>query len=137
MSGKATNQELSQFECGGQVQKSNKIATVFDLGSRLTFTSSLDTSEGKIVRFTLKNSSSLVLSKTCPDFGSDSVNFSRVNSCYCIHAQKFNASDTILDLLINLKHHVDGFVGLINLKLRLRGHIHVALSPKGYCEIFQ
>ena len=47
-----TDQELSQFECGGQVRKSNKIATVFDLGSRLTLTSSLDTSEGKIVRFT-------------------------------------------------------------------------------------
>src|SRR6266436_8028501 len=68
-----TDQELSQFECGGQVRKSNKIATVFDLGSRLTLTSSLDTSESKIVRFTLKNSSSLVLSKIAPGLGSDST----------------------------------------------------------------
>src|SRR6266481_3161630 len=75
-----TDQELSQFECGGQVRKSNKIATVFDLGSRLTLTSSLDTSEGKIVRFTLKNSSSLVLSKIAPGLGSDSTNFSRVTA---------------------------------------------------------
>src|SRR6267378_1134837 len=72
--------QLSQFECGGQVRKSNKIATVFDLGSRLTLTSSLDTSEGKIVRFTLKNSSSLVLSKIAPGLGSDSTNFSRVTA---------------------------------------------------------
>src|SRR5882724_809522 len=43
------------------------------------FTSSfIDASEGKIARFTLKNSSSRVPSKISPGLGSDSINFPRV-----------------------------------------------------------
>src|SRR6266404_4935483 len=79
MSG-TTYQELSQFELVGQARKSNKIVTVFDLVSRLMFTSSLETSGSKVVRFILKNSSSLVLSKTSPGLGSDSINFSCVTA---------------------------------------------------------
>src|SRR5258705_12305041 len=96
------------------------------------FTSSFDASDGKLARFTLKNSSSRVPSKISPGLGSDSINFSRVT----VFTPR-NSMLPILRLLIDLNHHVDGLACLINLKLRTRGHIHVSLSRIDLCEILQ
>ena len=65
-----------QFGRCGHTRRSNTTLTVLLL--RSTATSSRDASGGKIVRFTLKNSPSLVISRISPGLGSDSINFSRV-----------------------------------------------------------
>src|SRR5882724_1350219 len=58
-------------------------------------------------------------------------------SSHSIYAKKFNASHTILNLLVDLNHQVDGLAVFINLSIWLWSHIHVALAPIGQREVLQ
>src|SRR6267143_218781 len=72
--------------------------------------------------------------RTSPEVEQDRHHFL---SCHSIYAQKFNASHTVLHLLVDLDHQVDGLAVFINLSVRLWSHIHVALSSISQREVLQ